>query len=943
MLSGDGLTLVGVAEVAEPSKDGGIIAPRPAPRIVGGQVSEPGTWPWMASLQLPFGHFCGGSLVAPDAIVTAAHCVEGTNSSDVQVVLGRTDLGTNDGEVHTVSEIIIHPEYDPFLNDSDVAVLLLNSASSLATVPLLTQDRVMLAEAGRTATIVGWGDLREGGFAPDELHEVTVPIVSNEVANQPEAYAGDITPRMLAAGLAAGGKDSCQGDSGGPLMVHNEIGESYLAGIVSWGDGCARPNKYGIYTRVSSFASWIDDKIRLDSAGIFNFQQPRYAAGDTAFLLLKDADLANQGTVQVSISTGAGDSELVTMTETVAGRFTGHIEIQDHAPTVDNGILEVEGGGSIVASYVDDDRGDGTSQVVTDTARIVQDDHGNNSAAATDLNTPGTIEGEIELDGDGDWFRVQVVPDVGYQFDVHLNGSLNDSELELFDSDGKTLLNHDDDGGPGFASSLTYRPSEAKAVYLRVSGYGSKVGTYTLESTEFTPGDDDHGSSPDDATPIALSEVVKGNIEISGDLDWFAFETAANERYVIQTRLQTLRDSTMRLLDPSGMHELAFNDDDDVSLASQIIWTAPQDGVYLIEVAGYQSNTGIYSLSVEHVETLVDDHGDVQSNATSIVVPSTTAGNLHIEGDTDWFEFTAELHTVYQFETNLLSLGDSTLRLTDASGNQLAYNDDNPDDFGLASKIMWQAPSAGTYYLEVAGFSERHTGTYELIATSNTAAADDHGDTPETATAITSADPVEGQLAGTRDLDWFRFDAFAGVSYVVRTELDTLPDSVLRVYAPDGISELAYNDDYGNGFASQVRFEPAETGTHYIRIDGYSGSVGSYRLIVESPAGDSNGDGVFDSSDLVLVFQQGRFEVVDEQDTSWQDGDWNGDGRFNSSDIVLAFEQGRYQSGPSTTIAREGRRVESLMAAAVDRVWETRSFQGLKAVFGGSGERLEVR
>ena len=156
---------------------------------------------------------------------------------------------------------MVHEKWVPASFDFDVA--LLRTSQSVKTTPIKLVNRIessILVSPGVLGTISGWGLTREGGTISDVLQHVGVQVTSNEICNNPTAYGGQITDRMLCAGFATGGKDSCQGDSGGPFVVFDGMGGYALAGIVSWGEGCARPNKFGVYTRVSSVADWINQK-----------------------------------------------------------------------------------------------------------------------------------------------------------------------------------------------------------------------------------------------------------------------------------------------------------------------------------------------------------------------------------------------------------------------------------------------------------------------------------------------------------------------------------------------------------------------------------------------------------------------------------------------------------------------------------------------------------
>jgi secreted trypsin-like serine protease len=241
-----------------------------SPDIVGGEDAVPGEFPWQAFLTI--GNFmCGGSLITSQWILTAAHCVTDENgqvvpTEFVTVYLGKHDLRLweSSEQIRGVTQILVHPQYDPYTADSDLALLRL-------VAPAVLNDRVrpvrllqspaddVLAEPGVLATVTGWGTLEEDGPISFILQKVSVPIVSHQTCNA--ALGGGITANMLCAGYAEGGKDSCQGDSGGPLIVPDGAGGWKQAGIVSFGYGCARPQLYGVYTRVSRFVEWIGQQV----------------------------------------------------------------------------------------------------------------------------------------------------------------------------------------------------------------------------------------------------------------------------------------------------------------------------------------------------------------------------------------------------------------------------------------------------------------------------------------------------------------------------------------------------------------------------------------------------------------------------------------------------------------------------------------------------------
>jgi trypsin len=233
------------------------------PDIVGGTDAVKGEFPFQASLQGSSGHFCGGSLIKKNWVLTAAHCVQGWRASN-KIILGLHDRNDKSGtEIFTAVKVIPHPQYDANTMDWDYALLKLSGDSKFRTIDLNSTE-IDIPEDGNDSINVwtsGWGTTSEGSYGlPRILQKVQVPLVSHKVCNSPDSYNGEVTDRMICAGLHDGGKDSCQGDSGGPLFMQQTSGDYLLVGVVSWGEGCARANKYGVYTKVNAGVDWISQQ-----------------------------------------------------------------------------------------------------------------------------------------------------------------------------------------------------------------------------------------------------------------------------------------------------------------------------------------------------------------------------------------------------------------------------------------------------------------------------------------------------------------------------------------------------------------------------------------------------------------------------------------------------------------------------------------------------------
>ncbi|XP_047655413.1 hepatocyte growth factor activator isoform X1 [Phacochoerus africanus] len=240
------------------------------PRIIGGSSSLPGSHPWLAAIYIG-NNFCAGSLVHTCWVVSAAHCFANSPPREsVSVVLGQHFFNrtTDVTQTFAIVKYIPYPLYSVFNpSDHDLVLIRLEKKGERCAVRSQFVQPICLPEpgspfpAGHKCQIAGWGhqDENVSGYS-SSLREALVPLVADHKCSSPEVYGADISPNMLCAGYFDCRSDACQGDSGGPLACEKN-GVAHLYGIISWGDGCGRLNKPGVYTRVANYVDWINDRI----------------------------------------------------------------------------------------------------------------------------------------------------------------------------------------------------------------------------------------------------------------------------------------------------------------------------------------------------------------------------------------------------------------------------------------------------------------------------------------------------------------------------------------------------------------------------------------------------------------------------------------------------------------------------------------------------------
>lgn len=233
----------------------------PSQAIVGGHDAAAGAYPNVAEITFGKSFLCTGTVIAPDWVLTAGHCGSVTGAAvaspagwpaaliDVRVGSNKAGQGT----LVPADRVVVEPAYLA-TSGHDVSLIHLSSAAPVGATKVAGDAEGALWAPGTSETIVGWGTTSEGGDLPDTLQEAQVPVTTDAYCGS--AYSDFEAATMVCAGFPQGGVDTCQGDSGGPLFGHTASGELKVVGATSYGEGCARAGKPGVYARVA------DDELR---------------------------------------------------------------------------------------------------------------------------------------------------------------------------------------------------------------------------------------------------------------------------------------------------------------------------------------------------------------------------------------------------------------------------------------------------------------------------------------------------------------------------------------------------------------------------------------------------------------------------------------------------------------------------------------------------------
>lgn len=615
-------------------------------RVVGGTSAPEGAYPWMTALMAKGvegqdGQFCGGALIDRNWVLTAAHCVEGETVNGLDVLIGRRDLNGSGGVRVSVRRIISHPNYREAADGSllnDVALLeLATPVTSITPVPLV--DSAGEIAAGVVAKGIGWGATSEGGPGSPILQHVDLRLMS--LAEAQQAYPG-IDDSTLAAGWPQGGRDTCQGDSGGPLVTPDGAGGWKLAGVVSFGDGCARPGSPGVYANVLTLRNWILQASGIDGTPNPNPDptpdpdpnpnpdpdpvpdpdpipdpdpNPNPGSDDHADTPAGATVLALSASVDGHLETG-GDIDVFRL-ETAGGRIvlvtTGATDTYGYLLNENEEVVaEDDDSGEGYNFRIEENLPGGTYYLVVEgydlqtTGRYTVTANGN-GAGSQEPEISILDESGWELENDQfaavDLGSITVGGTIRHTFSIYNDGS---GELTLDDVilDGEHAGNYriavspKSVLAPGRMTNfvLEYDPASAGShdVLVVVFNNDADESAFVIPVTAMASENvgDDHADDLSGATNIELNSVTDGVLG-RGDADVFRFAVTETARVVARTEGDV--DTYGLLLDSSG--DVVAENDDGGRYFNFRIKRRLQPGTYYLVVEGFdEQEEGDYTL-----------------------------------------------------------------------------------------------------------------------------------------------------------------------------------------------------------------------------------------------------------------------------------------------------------------------------------------------------------
>ena len=528
--------------------------------------------------------------------------------------------------------------------------------------------------------------------------------------------------------------------------------------------------------------------------------------------------------------------------------------------------------------------GDPSGATGTYTVRVTEteDDFPATVDTTGTVEVGGTATGEIENEGDRDWFAVELVAGQPYTIDLRGSptgdGTLSDPYLRgVYDSNGFYIsYTADNDGGHDNNSQLVFTPTRSGTHYIAAGASSGSQGTYELEVTHTTI-DDDFPATVDTTGTVEVGGTATGEVEYESDRDWFAVELEAGKTYQIDVATAISGGGSLS----DGRLQGVYNADgnrlhgvyDAVTIGGivggqypgehwedpQVFFTPYEDGTYYLAVGHRTAATGTYTVRVTEIE---DDFPATVATTGTVEVGGTATGELQYETDRDWFA--VELTAGETYKVELLggrgkggTLQDPYIRgIHDANGRLIADTTDYASGPHSNSEVLFTPDEDGTYYIAagsfMSGIRDEDVGTYTLQVS-----IDDFRDDTDTTGTVEVGGSVTGEIEAQGDEDWFAVTLEAGKTYQIDMEgsetdggtlenpfLYTMRDAdgnYLRL-ASGSQNVFTSDQDSGEGLNSRVTFTPDEDGTYYLvaasgghilAADSHGRSLGTYTLSVD--------------------------------------------------------------------------------------------------------------
>jgi hypothetical protein len=488
------------------------------------------------------------------------------------------------------------------------------------------------------------------------------------------------------------------------------------------------------------------------------------------------------------------------------------------------------------------------------------------------LDTP--VDGTIDFPDDEDWFKTSLTG--GNSYHISLQGTgLNDPLISgIYNSSGTLISNtFDDDNGEGLNSSLDFTPSSSGNYFIAVESYDSGIGNYQL-TVNINPNNyDGLLSNKSTLGDIKVGGSSLGAIEQEGDKDWFKMTLVANTTYLIGMEGQSSGKGT--LADP--VIDYVFNkagllipdtQDNDSGYGKNALleFTPTTSGDYFVSARGYYSQTGTYTLTLnekgsENTSENTDSPPDVvtppvelsddlvsNKSTTGVVqlgVP--TSGNIEQSNDKDWFKVALEANKTYLISAEGEPSEQGTLSdpvidyVYNKAGLLVANTQDNDSGYDKNALLEFTPTSSSDYFVSIRGYYSQ-TGTYTVSV--NEVKEDDWGSSiSENTGPLDLKNTASGNIEVPNDIDWFNVSLTAGQSYTISlsgaSDTNSLYDPYIKgIYQSDGsqlrngFSSVSNNDAHSETKDSELTFTAEDTGTYYISVTGYDGSIGNYLLSI---------------------------------------------------------------------------------------------------------------